>query len=127
MPEGGRFERYHPVCGLAAVKTDYTDPQTWDLRANGHLSFLCHSTQRKTAVYPSDARQACQMLTMDSFVIPRVCHNNAQQIVGITAHQVTLHHFGDIPSRTFEGRQITVLLTVQSDGCKTLSGKPAID
>ena len=63
------------------------------------------------------------MLTMDSFVIPRVCNNDAQQTVGITAHQVTLHHFGDIPRLAFKGRQITVLLTMEGNGYKNVIWK----
>ena len=56
------------------------------------------------------------MLAMNSFVVPRVGHDHAQKIVGIAAHQVTFHHFGNIPRLTLEGCQITVLLAVQCDG-----------
>jgi hypothetical protein len=53
---------------------------------------------------------------MNSFVVPRVGHDHAQKTVGIAAHQVTFHHFGNIPRLTLEGCQITVLLAVQCDG-----------
>ena len=84
---------------------------------------LLHSTNRHTRIHPRNPGQSRQSLLMNALKVRHIPHNDPQQVIELTGHQVTLHNLRNTLDRLLERRKLTLLLPVQANMHKYVPGQ----
>ena len=63
---------------------------------------------------------------MQAFEVGHVGNDDAQQVIELAGHEVTLHDLGDVSNGGLERRELALLLAVQAYMDEDISGKPGL-
>lgn len=81
-----------------------------------------HRAHSKTRLNAAHVGQASEMLTVQPFKIGQVFDDETDQVVVLTRHQITLHHFRNFPHSVLEGFKPRLPLSIERDGDEYVYG-----